>query len=73
MFERIKCYRTLRKAEKFIRGARLIGQYTNNEELIRMADETLHKQKLIKERAWRDRKLARKYNQGVKAFGYYHA
>lgn len=73
MFERIKCYQNLRKAEKFIKGARLIGQYTNDKEMIRMADATLHKQKLIKKMAWHDRKLARKYNQEVKAFGYFHA
>ena len=39
MFERIKCYKNLRKADKFARGVKRLGEITQNEEMTREANE----------------------------------
>ena len=68
MFERFRCYRSLFKMEKCMKGCIRSGLILNNEDLIRMSEIALRKVNYIKKRAWYDRKLAIRYNQGMIKF-----
>lgn len=70
MFERIKCYKNLRKAEKYLRGARQLGELIQNEEMIREANETLYKNAILKKKIWFNRKLADNYNMELLRHGF---
>lgn len=62
MFERIKCHKNLRKADKFARGVKRLGELTNDEEMIREGNETLYKNAILKKKMWLNRKMAENYN-----------
>ena len=62
MFERIKCYKNLRKADKFLRGMKSLGEITGDGEMIKEANDTLYLNTKIKKKIWHNRKLAEAYN-----------
>ena len=62
MFERIKCYKRLRRAEKWLRGSVRIGEILNNDGMISDANDALTKTAYMKRRIVFDRKMAKKYN-----------
>lgn len=62
MFERIKCYKNLRKADKFLRGMKRLGEITCDEEIIKEANNTLYLNAKVKKKIWHNRKLAEEYN-----------
>lgn len=62
MFERIKCYNNLRKANKFLRGMKRLGEITQDEEIIQEANNTLYLNEKIKRKIWYNKKLAEEYN-----------
>ena len=62
MFERIKCYKNLRKADESLRGMKFLGVITGDEELIKEANNALYSNAIIKKRIWRNRKMAETYN-----------
>ena len=62
MFERIKCYKNLRKADKYLRGMKSLGVISGDEELIKEADDALYLNAKIKKQMWRNRKMAETYN-----------
>ena len=62
MFERIKCYKNLRKADKFLRGMKRLGEITRDEEIIKEANNALYLNAKVKKKIWHNRKLAEEYN-----------
>lgn len=62
MFERFKAYRNLRRHEKIMKGFKKLGEIQGDDELIRVANETLYLQAKIKRDMWANRKLAINYN-----------
>ena len=62
MFERIKCYKNLRKADKFLRGMKRLGEITCDEEIIKETNNTLYLNAKVKKKIWHNRKLAEEYN-----------
>lgn len=70
MFERIKCYKNLKKQEKLIRGIRKLGEIDQDDELIRLANEALYNNKLLEKRMWFNRKLAEKFNLEILRHGF---
>lgn len=62
MFERIKCYKNLREADKYLRGMECLGVITGDEELIKEANDALYSNAIIKKRIWCNRKMAETYN-----------
>lgn len=70
MFERIKCYRNLRKAEKYLRGAKKLGEITHDEEMIRGANEALYTNAILKKKMWFNRKIAENYNMEILKRGF---
>lgn len=61
MFERFKCYKNLRKADKYLRGMKSLGVIFGDEELIKEADDALYLNAKIKKQMWRNRKMAETY------------
>lgn len=62
MFERIKCYKKLRRAKLWLRGSVKIGEILHDEKMIQESIESLN---MIVQMKWRilfDRKLAERYN-----------
>lgn len=70
MFERIRCYANLRKHEKFLRGARKLALLTNDTEMMRLANNALHKHAYIKRKMWFDRTMAQKFNLDCLKYGF---
>ena len=62
MFERIRCYKILRKAEKFLHGMKRLGEITNDKDIIKEANEALYVNAKVKKQMWHNRKLAEEYN-----------
>ena len=62
MFERIKCYKNLRKADECLRYMKCLGVITGDEELIKEANNALYSNAIVKKRMWRNRKMAETYN-----------
>lgn len=65
MLEKIKCYRNLKKHERFLKGCRKMFEILNDEENIKLVDETLETNSKIKKDIWINRKLAKSYNNGT--------
>lgn len=65
MFERIKCYRNLKKADKAIQGMLKLGEITNDEILIYQSLDTLDMNARFRKEMWRNRKMAKEYNSKV--------
>ena len=72
MFEIIKAYKLLRKAEKSLEGIRLIGVYTHDDVLLEGVRIVQKKHETLRKRMWRDRKLATRYIQNGKIFGFHN-
>ena len=62
MFERIKAYKKLNKMDKFLKGVIVMGEITNDKEVINQANETLMKNEILRKKIIFDRKTAIKYN-----------
>lgn len=62
MFERIKCYKNLRKADKYLCGMRRLGEITHDEEMTKEANEALYKNAILKSKIWYNRTMAKNYN-----------
>lgn len=62
MFERIRCYKNIRKADKYLRGMVELGKLTQDEEMIQEASEALYLNAVLKKRMWRNQKMAEQYN-----------
>lgn len=62
MFERIKCYKRLIRAEKLLRGSVRIGEILQDNKMIYDSKEALRKSEYIKKNIWRNRKMAYRYN-----------
>lgn len=62
MFERIKAYKNLKKMDKFLNGVKIIGEITNNEDMVITAKETLYKNDILRKEIIFNRKKAREYN-----------
>lgn len=61
MFERIRCYRHLKKMEKFTRGAIVAGSLIGDDDMVKKANETLSDILLIRKRMWTNKQLAKNY------------
>jgi hypothetical protein len=70
MFERVKCYKNLRKADKYLRGVKRLGEIIQDEEMIREADETLYKNAILKKKIWLNPKMAESYNMEFLRLGF---
>lgn len=62
MFERIKCYRNLKKADKVLLGALKLGEIINDKDLISQSTDALDMNARIRTEMWHDRKMAKEYN-----------
>ena len=62
MFEIIKCYIHLRKANKFLRGMKRLGEITQDEEIIKEANSALYLNEKVKRTIWHNKKMAEEYN-----------
>lgn len=70
MFERIKCYRSLKKHEQQVRGIIVLGLLTDDVSMIREANTTLDKIRFIKKKMWFNRKMAVAYNRACIKYGF---
>lgn len=70
MFERIKCYKNLKKMDAFARDSKRIGEFNQDEDMIRNADEILYKNAIIRKKILFNRKMAEKYNLEMIKNGY---
>lgn len=50
MFERIRCYKNLRKADKFLHGMKRLGEITNDKDIINEANEALYVNAKVKKK-----------------------
>lgn len=66
MFERIKCYRSLKEADKIIEWTKEFGEQTGDDEMVRLANDALNKNAYIRKRIIFNRKLAARYNKGLR-------
>ena len=62
MFERVKAYKRLYNSYKFLRGCKILAEFTENEELLKSVNEALYLNEKLKKSMWLNRKLAEKYN-----------
>lgn len=62
MFEKIKCYKNLKKIDKFICGFKRLGEITQNDEMIRAANDVLCKNAVLRKKMRFNRKMAKHYN-----------
>lgn len=65
MFERIKCYKYTKKSDAVIRHIKHFGELTNDEALIRKANEVLYLNAVTRKKMWLNRKIAVNYNLEV--------
>lgn len=69
MFERIKAYRNLKKADKFLEGVQYTGEIMNDKDMVNDAINTLNKNKALRKEIIFNGKKAKKYNQECKNSG----
>ena len=62
MFERIKAYKKLKKANKFLRDLKMAAEIINDEELLETIHNTMAENEIIKKKIIFNRKTAEKYN-----------
>ena len=62
MFERIKCYRKLKKADKALQGALKLGEIINDTDLISKSMDALDMNADFRKEMWHNRKMAKEYN-----------
>ena len=70
MFERVKCYRKIMRAEKILRGCVRVGEILENEKMIKDSEEALVNTLQIKKKMWCDRGMAKRYNLEFEAGGF---
>lgn len=56
MFERIKAYKKLYKSNKFLKGCKVIAELTEDDEMLKEANETLYVNEKLKKSMWLNRK-----------------
>ena len=54
--------KNLRKADKYLRGMRRLGEITHDEEMTKEANEALYKNAILKSKIWYNRTMAKNYN-----------
>ena len=62
MFERIKAYKNLKKANKFLRGVKIMAEISNDKEMLATANEALSMNESLKSKIIFNPKMARNYN-----------
>ena len=62
MFERIKAYKNLKKANKFLRGVKIAAETSNDKEMLATANEALSMNESLKSKIIFNRKMAKNYN-----------
>ena len=70
MFERIKAYKKLKKANKFLRDLKMAAEIINDEELLEAIYNTMAENEKIKKKILFDRKFAEKYNLEMMKHGF---
>ena len=70
MFERIKCYKNLKKMDAFAHDGKRIGELIQDVDMIRDANEILCKSAIIRKKILFNRKMAEKYNLEMIKNGY---
>lgn len=68
MFERLKAYKKLKKSTEFIKGCIVTAEVTGNEEMLKMANETLKLNAELRKKILSKRKLAAEYNKRATKF-----
>jgi hypothetical protein len=62
MFERIKAYKNLKKANKFLRGVKIAAEISNDKEMLSDVNKALSMNESLKRKMIFNRKIARNYN-----------
>lgn len=62
MFERIKCYRKLKKADRALQGTLKLGEIINDKDLIYHSTDALDMNTQFRKEMWHNRKMAKEYN-----------
>ena len=62
MFERIKAYKKLKKANKFLRDLKMAAEMINDEEVLEAINNAMAENERLLKRIIFDRKTAEKYN-----------
>ena len=62
MFERIRCYKNLRKADKFLRETKRLGEIFQDDDMIQEVNNVLYLNAKMKKQIWHNKKLAEEYN-----------
>lgn len=70
MFEIIKCYRKLRRAELWMRGSIRVGEILHDDMLIKDSEKTIQLIANMKKKIWFNRKLAKEYNSEFERQGF---
>lgn len=65
MFERIKCYRKLKKADKALQVSLKLGEIINDKDLISQSTDALDMNTQFRKEMWHNRKMAKEYNSKV--------
>lgn len=69
MFERFKAYKKLSKSDKFLKGCKVIAELTNDEKLLKEANEALYLNAKLRKEMWYKRKMAVSYNFNLIKYG----
>lgn len=70
MFERVKAYKKLKKSDEFLKGVVELAKLTNDEEMLRLANDTLYRNSLLRRILWRNRNIAIHYNSECMKAGF---
>ena len=62
MFERVKCYKRLKRAEKFLRGSVVAGELLKDDKMVKEAKEALVLNAHIMKHMMLNRRMAKTYN-----------
>jgi len=62
MFERIKAYKNLKKANKFLRGVKIAAEISNDKEMLSDVNKALSMNESLKRKMIFNRKIAKNYN-----------
>lgn len=65
MFERFKAYKNLSKSDKILKGCKVIAELTNDEKMLKEANEVLCLNAKLRKEMWYKRKMAVSYNSGL--------
>lgn len=70
MFERIKCYRNLKKAEKALYDLKHLAEMSNDTDMVRDVNEIIYMNEHVKKKMWFNRKMAKDYNISYMIHGF---